>query len=796
MSLPRKIFLLTCFLFCLNGVLAQKIVKAKKVQVSNGLVYYKKSENPFTGTVTGDYLAIYGAFLNTESSKPGMVEFFQCISLFYKYSDLEMFKDSEFSFKEGKLDGLSKIWAGNSISELNFNDGKLDGLITILDKEGIQKYESTYVNGNKNGLCKEWFSNGIQNFEGSYKDGEKEGLHIYWDENGDWTSIIDYVDGELNYIKKDDLSQEIIDLLPTKVSDIYAKGGKMFYVGTSILFSGIFQKLDYDGKLDYECTYENGYKNGLYKQWHSNGNQKFEYSYNNGEKNGLYKEWHSNGNQKFEYSYNNGKKDGLYKQWHSNGNQKFEYSYEKGEKDGLCKEWHSNGNQKFEGIYKDGEKEGLHIGWGENGDWNSIKDYVDGELNYIKKGDLSQEIIDLLPTKVSDIYEKGGKMFYVGTSILFSGIFQKFDYDGKLDYEWTYDNGDKNGLYKQWHSNGNQKFEYSYNNGEKNGLYKEWHLNGNQKFECSYKDGEKDGLCMEWNAEGVMNLHKYLNGSKTPILKDDLNPELLNILNIPIDVNFSDLKKIEEIYCYEAIESIAFTGMIKEYYPNGKLKLEFNFLDGDFIFQKWYYANGYLAELADYKMREFKVYHKNGKLRYDSENKVTEDHNAGIDKDVYSTYINSNRIKGWHKGYHENEKIHKQFKIIESYSGYQTFNKDSLYKEWHSNGVLSKKCNFINGLLEGEFTEWYKNGKLKTQASYTNAEKEGLYKEWYENGRLSTQTSYVNGEKEGGYKEWHESGRLRIQTSYTNGTLEGSYKYWNSDGRLYEDTKYRSGVKY
>ena len=589
MSLPRKIFLLTCFLFCLNGVLAQKIVKAKKVQVSNGLVYYKKSENPFTGTVTGDYLAIYGAFLNTESSKPGMVEFFQCISLFYKYSDLEMFKDSEFSFKEGKLDGLSKIWAGNSISELNFNDGKLDGLITILDKEGIQKYESTYVNGNKNGLCKEWFSNGIQNFEGSYKDGEKEGLHIYWDENGDWTSIIDYVDGELNYIKKDDLSQEIIDLLPTKVSDIYEKGGKMFYVGTSILFSGIFQKLDYDGKLDYECTYENGYKNGLYKQWHSNGNQ---------------------------------------------------------------------------------------------------------------------------------------------------------------------------------------------------------------KFECSYKDGEKDGLCMEWNAEGVMNLHKYLNGSKTPILKDDLNPELLNILNIPIDVNFSDLKKIEEIYCYEAIESIAFTGMIKEYYPNGKLKLEFNFLDGDFIFQKWYYANGYLAELADYKTREFKVYHKNGKLRYDSENKVTEDHNAGIDKDVYSTYINSNRIKGWHKGYHENEKIHKQFKIIESYSGYQTFNKDSLYKEWHSNGVLSKKCNFINGLLEGEFTEWYKNGKLKTQASYTNAEKEGLYKEWYENGRLSTQTSYVNGEKEGGYKEWHESGRLRIQTSYTNGTLEGSYKYWNSDGRLYEDTKYRSGVKY
>ena len=587
MSLPRKIFLLTCFLFCLNGVLAQKIVKAKKVQVSNGLVCYKKSENPFTGTVTGDYLAVYGVFIN---SSLVMGELNKCMLLFKTYSDLEMFKDSEFSFKEGKLDGLSKIWAGNSISELNFNNGKLDGLITISDKEGTQNYQCAYANGNKNGLCKEWFSNGNQNFEGSYKDGVKEGLHIYWDENGDWTSIIDYVDGELNYIKKGDLSQKIIDMLPTKVSDIDSNNGKMCYAFTSILFSGIFQKFHYDGKLDFECSYNNGKKDGLYKEWYQNGNQKFEYSYNN---------------------------------------------------------------------------------------------------------------------------------------------------------------------------------------------------------------GEKDGLFMEWDTEGVMNLHKYLNGSKTPILKDDLNPELLNILNIPIDVNFSDLKKIGEIYCYEAIESLAFTGAIKEYYPNGKLKLEFNFLDGDFVFQKWYYANGYLAELADYKMREFKVYHKNGKLRYESENKVTKDYNnAGRDKNVYSIYINSSDKKGWHKEYHENGKYYKQFKIIESYSGYQKFNKDSLYKEWHSNGVLSKKCNYINGILEGEFTEWYKNGKLKTQASYNNAEKEGLFKEWHENGRLRTQTSYVNGEREGGYKEWHENGRLRVQTSYTNGTLEGSYKRWYSDGRLYEDTKYRSGVEY
>ena len=68
MSLPKKIFILTFFLFCLNSVLAQKIVKAKKVQVSNGLVCYKKNLNPFTGIVAGDYLAVYGVFINSNST--------------------------------------------------------------------------------------------------------------------------------------------------------------------------------------------------------------------------------------------------------------------------------------------------------------------------------------------------------------------------------------------------------------------------------------------------------------------------------------------------------------------------------------------------------------------------------------------------------------------------------------------------------------------------------------------------------------------------------------------------------
>ena len=198
------------------------------------------------------------------------------------------------------------------------------------------------------------------------------------------------------------------------------------------------------------------------------------------------------------------------------------------------------------------------------------------------------------------------------------------------------------------------------------------------------------------------------------------------------------------------------------------------FLNGYIILQKWYFANGLLAELADYEKREFKVYYNNGKLRYESENKVTENYNGGINKDVYNIYIDSRNTSGWHKEYHENGKLFKQFKIIGTTDryDYKNYKLDSIYNEWYSNGLQSKKCNYINGILEGSYKEWHKNGKLEIQANY------------------------VNGEKEGPYKEWHDNGRLHIQTNYVNGEKDGLYKYWSYDGRYYKSSKYRSGEEY
>ena len=234
-------------------------------------------------------------------------------------------------------------------------------------------------------------------------------------------------------------------------------------------------------------------------------------------------------------------------------------------------------------------------------------------------------------------------------------------------------------------------------------------------------------------------------------------------MNIPLEVKFADLIESGNIFYYRKFISIVFSGEVKEFYPNGKLKLKYNFLDGNLVLQKWYFANGILAELADYEKSEFKIFYNNGELRYDSENKVSDDYSNKSDEYAYGRYINFNK-NGWHKEYYENGQPHKQFNIKDN-------KKDSLYREWHSNGLLSKECNYVNGILEGQYKEWYKNGKLEVQANY------------------------INGEKEGDFREWYDNGILRIQTNYVNGEIDGLYKHWDSDGKNLTVDKYHSGAR-
>ena len=83
---------------------------------------------------------------------------------------------SEYWYKDGSLNGLTKRW---------YSNGQLE-------------QEVRYKDGKENGLMREWYSNGQLYIECSYKDGEYNGSFRRWDEYGTLRKTANYKDGVPN----------------------------------------------------------------------------------------------------------------------------------------------------------------------------------------------------------------------------------------------------------------------------------------------------------------------------------------------------------------------------------------------------------------------------------------------------------------------------------------------------------------------------------------------------------------------------------------------------------------------
>ena len=166
---------------------------------------------------------------------------------------------------------------------------------------------------------------------------------------------------------------------------------------------------------------------------------------------------------------------------------KFEGEYLNGKRNGKGKEYYIDGKLKFEGEYLNGQK------------WN-VKGYnKEGKIwngkGYNKSGNVEFEI-------------KKGK-----------GEVQEYDYNGKIEYEGEYLNGERNGKCKEYFDNGRLAFEREYLNGKRNG--KKYDNNGELLFDGEYLNGNRlIGIEEEYKHDlGSILLEKSLNGGLSPIIK-------------------------------------------------------------------------------------------------------------------------------------------------------------------------------------------------------------------------------------------------------------------------------------
>ena len=135
------------------------------------------------------------------------------------------------------------------------------------------------------------------------------------------------------------------------------------------------------------------------------------------------------GGKEFEGSYMEGEKDGLWTIFWENGQKKSEETYKDGKKDGPLTRWYSSGQIEKEETYKDGKRFGLRTDYYESG----VK-YK--EINY-REGSIVEWY-----DHYTEWYENGQKrIFRTYQPPRNSNI--KQEGDGSEYFHWWYENGQK-----------------------------------------------------------------------------------------------------------------------------------------------------------------------------------------------------------------------------------------------------------------------------------------------------------------------------------------------------------------
>lgn len=197
----------------------------------------------------------------------------------------------------------------------------------------------------------------------------------------------------------------------------------------------------------------------------------------------------------------------------------------------------------------------------------------------------------------------------------------------------------------------------------------------------SYEITYPDYATYETKEYNILKIYKMvddsiLEGEKynkiLQLFKKDLTHYVDNI------VNYFKLKEVAYFYKFDDYEQDdlfldGYCGMIKQYYSNGQLRVEYYTIN--------HYTEGIVTS-----------YHSNGQILYQCNYINDKQHAESI------TYYDNGNI-GTKTNYNNGERCGE-------------------YIEYYSNGNIENKCSYINGHLDGEYIKYNINGEIIEKKMY------------------------------------------------------------------------------
>jgi antitoxin component YwqK of YwqJK toxin-antitoxin module len=258
----------------------------------------------------------------------------------------------------------------------------------------------------------------------------------------------------------------------------------------------------------------------------------------------------------------------------------------------------------------------------------------------------------------------------------------------------------------------------------------------------------------------VKKINADINNLQNLIFKEEKKPVFVSTISVKYETINSMKSGSYQEYSQDGIKRVdgqylkgKQNGTWTYYFPNGKIKITGNFVEGD---------GGNKSEASGIPQngREgvWRSYYSNG------------------NKSQVSNF-SSGQLNGIFKSYYENGSIEEE-------SNYSSGQLNGIFKAYYENGTIKEESNFLKGEAAGLLKRYYLDGKIKQESIFLSGKLNGLTKEFDEKGQLKKESIYKLGKLNGQTKVYGENNKVKVKIAYINGREHGPISIYYESGNI------------
>lgn len=527
-------------------------------------------------------------------------------------------------------------------------------------------------------------------------------------------------------------------------------------------------------------SFQDGLKSGSWKTWSRDKQLLVKEEFLNEALHGPRYTYFEKGKAASEAFYAFGNKQGKEVLYHLNGQKAKEVFFLDDMLHGAFKEWNREGKLLSEGQYYMGIPEGKWLYYNLEGKLENETSMLSGSGEFFEYRyfDTKEESVRYL-AKISHYAERqmDGKQIEYFPS-------------GQIKSEQNFSKGKKNGTSRQWYSNSNLRSQAEFKNDSPVGTAKEFYPSDESEEkiakEILYGDGIENAMVTEYSPEGKKLSIMYL---KEGVPDGDFK------------AFYQDETPMRSGQFINGLKS----GLWKEYYANGSLQSE-----QEFLIDK---ANGKYVLYFERVQEEDQ--------QGESPKEASEEEEQPKIK-VRGFFVNGEKDGQW-RTYYPNESLESSFEyrygvedgkyqewwpkngsqesLLRVEGAFVLGRKDGTWKIWHANGLIKSEGNFVHGQQEGMAQEWYdylidRKPVLKMKGSFKNGKQEGLWESYFSDGRRELSQSYKDGKLKGVFEHYYPTGVLKTKTFFVEGKRHGQSLEYYPNKKLKNRLEYANDIKH